>query len=475
MILKFKIILCIVFTLTTFLYIPEKYDVAPISIRFPKVAAVSTVSNVSLRRDNQAMERTQSETVENRNSSAGDGSGGELSDAAKYAAYARRIENVRRESDIAANAFEIISSMRFPLTHGKYGRLELIPAIDRAHGRIVLFLADAGGEIVIKTDSLESNSWFPGRVDQPNIGIAGVSFPDLNGDGLDDIIVVARCETGGGGGAGSSRTGSSSGGADGGSVGGIGGGGGNRTGSSSGGTGGIASWNASSSGSGSRTGGGGSAGGISAGGGGTIMKFNAGDALFQSESGFYRDWRISDKINRFDMGKDVFAVMSFIRDESSKEFLFTSKTLDELIGGGFKIINSRDYSVAFETFGAVRVVCGYASFNNQAHMMIYIVNADGRIVWNFQPMGAYANYYSYKDISFGDIDGDGYKDVAILVNYASLDDDGKAYIKADYNVYYQRTGYFAEDADIKNIFACTDDDSLDGILRTVRKLRGWAD
>lgn len=33
--------------------------------------------------------------------------------------------------------------------------------------------------------------------------------------------------------------------------------------------------------------------------------YKVGEVLFRKEQGFYRDWRISDKINRFSMNKSI--------------------------------------------------------------------------------------------------------------------------------------------------------------------------
>ncbi len=52
--------------------------------------------------------------------------------------------------------------------------------------------------------------------------------------------------------------------------------------------------------------------------------------LFQNEHGFYRDWRLSDKINRFGMNKSIRFIESFLVDGYSTEFLYTASTLDEL-------------------------------------------------------------------------------------------------------------------------------------------------
>lgn len=51
------------------------------------------------------------------------------------------------------------------------------------------------------------------------------------------------------------------------------------------------------------------------------IPYKVGDVLFQEEGAFYRDWRISDKINRFGMNKSADCMISFVRDGESAEFL----------------------------------------------------------------------------------------------------------------------------------------------------------
>ena len=57
--------------------------------------------------------------------------------------------------------------------------------------------------------------------------------------------------------------------------------------------------------------------------------YKVGEVLFQSKKGveFYRDYRISDKINRFGMNKSVEAITAFVRDGYSTEFMYTATTL----------------------------------------------------------------------------------------------------------------------------------------------------
>ena len=322
-----------------------------------------------------------------------------------YEGFMKRVEGVASEGDILSGGFEMIDDMRFLVEHKNFGLVEFVPSIDRKYGRVVLFFLGEGGEVVFKTDKLESNSWFKGQMKQPNEGIVGVAFRDLNGDGLEDVIIICRC--------------------------------------------------------------------INDAGGYIGKPYAVGEVLFQNGRGFYRDWRISDKINRFGMNKDIHAVTAFVRDGQSMEFLYTAKTEEELLGGGLEIIDEQSFTAYFESLGIVRVISGFYHFGGQNHLILYVVNEGGKIIWNFQPMGDYLNFYSIRGISFTDIDNDGLKDILILANYATYDDEGDAVIKSDYSVYYQQTGFFVEDTEVKRSYPCMEEDNLGTIIRGIRSFWRW--
>ena len=72
--------------------------------------------------------------------------------------------------------------------------LSVIPAFDRTYHRLALFLADADGTILYRTDQLETNNSIRGQMKQPKQEIASVAFQDLNGDLRTDIILITVCE-----------------------------------------------------------------------------------------------------------------------------------------------------------------------------------------------------------------------------------------------------------------------------------------
>ena len=94
--------------------------------------------------------------------------------------------------------------------------------------------------------------------------------------------------------------------------------------------------------------------------------YKIGDVLFQSEKGFYRDYRISDKINRFSMNKSVESIVAFVRDGYSTEFLYTAATKQELLEHGFVIEKEQCYYRQFEKLGRLEVVPGTYTMANFA-------------------------------------------------------------------------------------------------------------
>lgn len=201
--------------------------------------------------------------------------------------------------------------------------------------------------------------------------------------------------------------------------------------------------------------------------------YKVGDVLFQSRNGFYRDWRISDKLNRFGMNKSIELISAFIRDGYSTEFLYTAATLDELLQKGFQITEEQCYQRTFEKLGRLRVVPGTYKMASYHVFMIYLVNERGAIVWSLQPMGDYDDLYALKGITCRDIDGDGLKDILVLARYSDEGVGRDPMIVSDYTIYYQRTGSFYADTDYKEIYRCNDEDTANGLVEKAREFWGW--
>ena len=203
--------------------------------------------------------------------------------------------------------------------------------------------------------------------------------------------------------------------------------------------------------------------------------FKIGDILFQSEDIFYRDWRVSDKINRFSMNKDLNMITAFARNGQSVEFLYSASTLEELINGGFEPLPYQIFDANYEKFGAVKVVPGIYTMGEHSVFILYLVDDAGQVVWNFQCARHYDNFSRMTGISFKDVDGDGWADLSVMARYMSLDDNNKTYSATDFSIYYQRNGYFFEDEDFRAGYfkSLTGKEKMDDIVQAARRYWGW--
>ena len=346
---------------------------------------------------------------------------------ALYETYQERLNAIGTKSDISGNGFDIVESQIFPfepeillepvtesgldtapepsdVTEAEPSSgLSVIPAFDRTYHRLALFLADADGTILYRTDQLETNNSIRGQMKQPKQEIASVAFQDLNGDLRTDIILITVCE-----------------GADG-------------------------------------------------------RRYKVGDVLLQSadQLSLYRDYRISDKLNRFGMNKNAKSITAFVRDGDSTEFLYTALTLKELRQHGFQIITEQSYTRTFGKLGKLQVVPGTYRIADYEVFLIYLVNEQDYIMSALLPMGEYDNLYALKGINCRDIDGDGLKDIIVLAKYSYEDEEHKLAVASDYSIYYQRTGGFSADTEIKSQYPCTDEDTMQTIVEKARAYWGW--
>lgn len=207
----------------------------------------------------------------------------------------------------------------------------------------------------------------------------------------------------------------------------------------------------------------------------TEKTYKVGDVLFQNklQLGFYRDYRITDKINRFGMNKSAEFITAFVRDGRSTENLYTAATLDELLAHGLKILTEQCYFRTFGKLGRLQVVPGTYRISNYDVFMIYLVDEQGNIISSFNPMGDYDNLYALKGINCRDIDGDGLKDLIVLARYSYEGEQGELVVESDYAIYYQRTGGFSADTDIKDRYRCGDDDTMESLVEKARAYWGW--
>ncbi len=203
--------------------------------------------------------------------------------------------------------------------------------------------------------------------------------------------------------------------------------------------------------------------------------YKVGDVLFQNREGesFYRDYRITDKLNRFGMNKSADLIAAFVRDGQSTEFMYTAATLEELLERGLVIIEEQAYPRNFEKLGRLQVIPGIYQIADYEVFMIYLVNEQGYIVSSLQPMEDYDNLYALLGISCWDIDGDGLKDIAVLARYSYEGSEHELVVKKDYSIYYQRTAGFVEDTEIKESYPCTEEETMENLVRQGRAYWGW--
>ena len=201
--------------------------------------------------------------------------------------------------------------------------------------------------------------------------------------------------------------------------------------------------------------------------------YKVGDVLFQKEDGFYYDYRISDRINRFGMNQSARSIIAHVRGGASTEFLYTASTKEELLENGFVVTGEQDYFRQFEKLGYLEVLPGTYKIADCAVFMIYLVDEQGNIVWSFQPMGDYDNLYALKGITCKDIDGDGMKDLLVLAGYNYADSGGDPVPEYDYRIYYQRTDGFDTDTEVRKMLSCSEEDTAAGLVEKARAYWGW--
>ena len=326
---------------------------------------------------------------------------------AEYEAYHRRLMEIEDQGGIEEGGFRVVEDQIFALEPDEEDSVLMVPAFDEQYNRLALFIVDKDGQILYRTEQLETNYCVTGRMKQPTQSIAAVSFQDLNRDGQMDIILITSCV------------------------------------------------NESEAYAG--------------------KTYKVGDVLFQHKSGagFYRDYRISDKINRFGMNKSAESITAFVKDGNSTEFLYTASTLRELQRKGFRIIPEQCYFRTFGKLGKLQVTPGTYRHAQYDVFMIYLVNEQGDIVSVLQPMGEYDNLYALKGVTCRDIDGDGLKDIVILARYSYEGEAGELLVESDYRIYYQRTGGFVPDMEIRDYYRCGDEDTMEILVEKARSYWGW--
>ena len=147
--------------------------------------------------------------------------------------------------------------------------------------------------------------------------------------------------------------------------------------------------------------------------------------------------------------------------------------MEELQSNGLQIIEEQCYWRSFEKLGKLQVVPGIYRIADYDIFMIYLINEQGYIVSSLQPMGDFDNLYALKGINCRDIDGDGLKDIVVLARYSYEGSEGQLVVESDYAIYYQRTGGFSADTDIKSIYQCSEEDTMEALVKKARAYWGW--
>ncbi len=325
----------------------------------------------------------------------------------QYELYEESFAAIKNRGDVEKNGFEAVEEQSFQVILESFGEEEVtfLPIMDESYNRLALLILDGMGEVLYKTNQLETNQLYRGELWQPTKSVVSVAFKDLNRDGLTDIVLITDCENDRGAYAG--------------------------------------------------------------------QAYRIGDVLFQEEQSFYRDWRISDKINRYGMNKGAELIVSYVRDGSSTEALYTATTLQELLDSGFLVAEEQCYYRSFEKQGLLQVVPGTMRIASFDIFMIYLVNQQGYIVWSFQPMGDYNSLYALKGMACRDLDGDGMKDLVVLARYSYEGEEGELLTDTCCDIYYQRTDGFEEDTQFEKIHQCTEEDTVGELVELIREYWGW--
>ncbi len=326
----------------------------------------------------------------------------------QYREYQENFAAIEKPEDIEEHNFTALTDQSFPVVLESFGEEEVtfLPIMENTWHRLAILILDGDGKLLFKTDQLETNYKWKGRLEQPTKRLASVSFKDLDGDGLKEIVLITECQNDSGAFAG--------------------------------------------------------------------QTYKVGDVLFQRDGSFYRDWRISDKINRFSMNKSARFIEAYVRDGSSTEILYTADTQEELEKNGFQIYEEQHYYRTFEKQGGLWVVPGIMSIAEYNVFMIYLVNDQGYIVWSFQPMKDYDNLYALKGMTCReDLDGDGMKDILVLGRYSYAGPEGELKVDTRCNIYYQRTDGFTEDTEFEKTYQCTEEDTVSGLVPLIREYWGW--
>ena len=88
----------------------------------------------------------------------------ETSVLTEYEAYYDRLMSIENRDGIADGGFLVVEDQIFPLNPDEEDGLLLVPAFDERYNRLALFLVDGYGQILYRTEQLETNYCVRGRM-----------------------------------------------------------------------------------------------------------------------------------------------------------------------------------------------------------------------------------------------------------------------------------------------------------------------
>ncbi|MGL5436730.1 MAG: VCBS repeat-containing protein [Lachnospiraceae bacterium] len=330
----------------------------------------------------------------------------------EYQQYQAHFDHIKTYEELLTSDFRIVEEHIFPITLEDYGDVTVYAAIHKTCHRLAIFVIQSDETILYKTEQLSANYQQQGVLEQPNTGVAALSFQDVNDDGKKDLLLITFSAEDSENGADDQRV------------------------------------------------------------------YKVGDVLFRNDESarqlFYRDYRISDKLNEYGMNKSIQFIRSYLIQGYSTEFLYTAVTLDELKKKGFQVDSDVSRWREFEKWGKLYVASGIYRMAEYNVFMIYLVNEQGYIVWSFQPMQEYESLYALYGVVCQDIDGDGLKDVIVLGRYHDGETEEELLLTTDYAIYYQKTDGFYVDTNLKKEYQVDDSETMVGaVVEAARKYWGW--
>lgn len=114
----------------------------------------------------------------------------------KYEAYQESFAAIETRSDVEPNGYKVIEDHVFPVLLESFGEEEVtfLPIMEEEYHRLAVLITDSSGNVLFKTNQLETNYRYLEQLEQPTKSLEAVSFQDLNRDGLTDIILITSCE-----------------------------------------------------------------------------------------------------------------------------------------------------------------------------------------------------------------------------------------------------------------------------------------